>query len=1050
MVSGTISDESGLPLPGATITVEGSTRGVVTDFDGNYSIEAENGEVLLVSYVGYSDQSITVGDADNYSVSLSLDNELEEVVVTSLGITRQKKALGYAVSTVQSEDLEQKSLSDVGRVLDGKVSGIRVTQNNGISGSGTNIIIRGYTSINQSNQPLFIVDGVPFNSNTNNSQAFEDGVTESSRFFDLDPNSIESVSVLKGLSASTLYGSQGRNGVILITTKNGSLGAGKAPKKTEVTISSSVFANQISSLPNYQTNYGGGWNQFPAFYYSNWGANFKDTSSFSHPYGQFRIAELQEAFGAEYADAPYVYKNYNSVEQFFRTGIVSSQNINIRGQEGDTSFNINVGLNDDQGFTPGNSVSKRNFGMGGRSKISDKFMVQGSFNFSNTKYLTPPVSVSTSSGAVGANASVFSNILYNPRSVDLFGLPYTNPNTGGSVYYRSGNDIQNVRWTIENSIVGQDVDRFFGNASFQYFITDDINITYRAGLDTYTEFNRFGQNKGGTDSDYPNGIYRTLYVKNTIWDHTVSINGLKNINDDIELSFNVGMNPRFTEYSRDGLESTNQVAYGKLEHFNFINTSKVQNNADTDVTNDIQIGDYEFTSLVGFFGQVVFDYKSSLYLTLAGRYDQTSTLEDKNNSIFYPSVSVAYDLTSLPLLSGSQVINYLKARVGYGTSAGFPTAYRTRNILSLTASSFVNDSGTSLPATTTNNTLGNENLKPELISEIELGIESSLLNNKLKFDLSVFQKTTTDLIARRDLDPSTGYRSTFINGGSIEVKGIEIDLSATVLKYNNFAWNAKANFYADEPVVKSLPDGIQRLTIAGYTNRGNFAEAGKPYGAIFGTYTKKHSNGQRLVNSANGYYIPSDDIGYIGDPNPDFLSSLSNTFSYSTPNFGTLNFSFEWLFRKGGDVYSATAGTLLSRGVTKDTDFDRNQGWILDGVKEDGTPNDFAITTTNAFWNTYTSAGHADELRIWDGTTIRLNEISLGYVFPKSLLDRTFLGSLSITASGFNLWQKAIYFPEHINFDTNVSSTGVGNGQGFDYLTGPASKRYGISLRATF
>ena len=224
--------------------------------------------------------------------------------------------------------------------------------------------------------------------------------------------------------------------------------------------------------------------------------------------------------------------------------------------------------------------------MGGMMKLDNKITVSGTFNFTRTEYLTPPVSVSTGSGALGANASIFANVLYNPRSVDLFGLPYVNPNTGGSVYYRSGNDIQNPRWTVENALVTQNVDRFFGNASFQYDITDNLNLFYRVGLDSYAERNSYGQNKGGVDTGYPNGLYRTTDVTNTIWDHSLILNGNQQINSDFAVDYNIGVNARRSTYQQDGMESSNQVVYGVLEHFNFVNNTSVQNNSDPSTTNN--------------------------------------------------------------------------------------------------------------------------------------------------------------------------------------------------------------------------------------------------------------------------------------------------------------------------------------------------------------------------------------------------------------------------------------------------------------------------------
>jgi TonB-dependent SusC/RagA subfamily outer membrane receptor len=280
-ITGTVTDETGLPLPGATVVVENTTRGVSTDFDGNYSINATENEVLIFSFVGYTDQKITIGTADNYNISLQPGNQLEEVVVTSLGIKREKQALGYAVSEVASDALEQRAEGDVGRVLAGKASGVQITNQSGISGSGTSIVIRGFNTFSQGNQPLFIVDGIPFSSETNavgrqgDRNDFVNSNNGSSRFLDIDPNNIESVNVLKGLAAATLYGTQGRNGVILITTKSGATGAA-GPAKNEISINTSYFNVELASKPDYQNQYGNGFDQSFGWFFSNWGPSFDE------------------------------------------------------------------------------------------------------------------------------------------------------------------------------------------------------------------------------------------------------------------------------------------------------------------------------------------------------------------------------------------------------------------------------------------------------------------------------------------------------------------------------------------------------------------------------------------------------------------------------------------------------------------------------------------------------------------------------------------------------------------------------------------------------
>ena len=424
-ITGTVSDESG-PLPGVSVLIEGTTTGTETDFDGNYSISASSGDVLRFSFVGMTTVTRSVGAESVISVTMVAEtNTLDEVVVTALGIKKEKKALGYAVSTVDGEVFEDKAESDVARALQGQSSGINITSQNGMSGSGTNVIIRGLNSFSQSNQALFIVDGVPFSNDSNNASDnsasdFLDGNNGSSRSLDLDPNNIESISVLKGLAAATLYGAQGRNGVVLITTKSGSAGTGA--KKSEITINSSFYFNEIASLPDYQSEYGGGFDQAFGWFFSNWGPSFDrdgpagwgSSSSFyqgdtgpngpgpagtlPHPYSTSTTG-VQAAFPQyQYGDGNnplhfYEWKPYDSVENFFRTGSIANTTINFRGasDDGKVSYNASYGYLDDEGFTPGNGLRRNNFSVGGTALLSNKFTVNATLNYARTDYVSPPV-----------------------------------------------------------------------------------------------------------------------------------------------------------------------------------------------------------------------------------------------------------------------------------------------------------------------------------------------------------------------------------------------------------------------------------------------------------------------------------------------------------------------------------------------------------------------------------------------------------------------------------------------------------------------------------
>lgn len=441
-----------------------------------------------------------------------------------LGLKREKQALGYAISEVDEAAIEQRAEGDIGRVLSGKASGVQITNQSGILGSGTSIIIRGFNTFSQGNQPLFIVDGVPFSSETNSQDNFVDGNNGSSRFLDIDPNNIENVNVLKGLAAATLYGTQGRNGVILITTKSGSAQGGA--KKNEITINSSIFFNEIASLPDYQDQYGNGFDQSFGWFFSNWGPSFDEEGVagwgnqssingtlsgqpgfLSHPFATASSATgIPQAFPG-FADSVYEWRPYNNVEAFFDTGVIINNSINIKGasDDGNVSYNLNVGHLDDEGFTPGNNLRRTSISLGGRAILSNRFTFNGTLNYSNTFFKSPPVAAGQGSNVAGtATASIYANIFYTPRSIDLLNIPFQNPVTGESVYYRQNNSIQHPLWTVHNTGTTQDTHRVFGGGTLAFEINGNLNLAYTFGLDTYNESNVNFANKGGKTGSVAN------------------------------------------------------------------------------------------------------------------------------------------------------------------------------------------------------------------------------------------------------------------------------------------------------------------------------------------------------------------------------------------------------------------------------------------------------------------------------------------------------------------------------------------------------------------
>jgi len=1058
VVTGTvISEEDGQGLPGATVLVKGTTIGTVTDLDGNFSINVPAGSnMLVISFVGLATQEIPVGNRTNINIRLAPDAaQLTEVVVTAIGIERDKKALGYAVSTVGDELLANRPEADVSRVLQGKVAGVNITATNGMTGSGTNIVIRGYSSATGSNQPLFVVDGVPFSSGTNAQGGFTaGGATTSSRFLDIDPNNIESVNVLKGLSATVLYGDQGRNGVILITTKSGS----SKRRPAEVTINQSVFGNQAASLPTFGQIYGNGFQQQPGAFFSNFGPRMDQGIMLNHPIGSSGVASIRNAF-PEFRDPslvsatnphgaiPYEFRAYEDISTaFFRTGMISNTSLQVSGSTDKASISASFGYTNEEGFTPGNAMEKFNFGLGFNAAISDKFSVNSSFTFARTDLQSPPVNAAFGSGPSGGIPSIFANVLYTPRTVDLANLPYENPIDRSSVYYRGNNDQVNPIWASKYYTNTSMVNRFFNSTSLNYDVTDNLSVTYRLGLDTYSETQEAMYNKGGGNGVsllVNQGYYRTINIRNDIWNQDLVINWQSELSDNIGFSALIGGNTRYDFYTQNGISSNNQFAFGLFRHSNF------EVNANTDPLTGRDLNFTEEQRRMGVYSQITLDYNDYLFLNLVGRNDWTSTVEAANRQIFYPGASVSFIPTDAFNIA-SPTLSSLKLRLGYGTSAGFPSPYRTRNFLNQNARAFERG-GTIYQSHSVSTLLGNPNLRPELQQELEFGVESAMFNNKFRYDLSIYERNTRDLITQSPIDPSTGFNSTAVNIGNMRTRGIEFQGTIVPVATSAFNWESIVNFGLYRSVITELGGGLDEIVVDGFTDLGNFAVAGRPFNIIKGLGIDRAPDGQRIV-LANGDYKPTADAIELGDPNPAWTGSWINTFRYKG-----FNLSVMMEYRHKGAIFSNTVTASLARGVTADPEADRELTFILPGVtqrgiNEDGSPryvpNDIQVTASNYFFNNY--HGAADEANVFDGSTVRLREISLGYDVPQSLVARTPFRRASIAVSGTNLWFRALNFPPNMNFDTDVLGLGVGNGLGFDFVTGPSSRRFGGTLVLTF
>jgi len=1059
-VSGKVTGKAdGAPFPGVSVVLKGTKTGTVTDKDGNYKITVPGNEsVLVFTYISFQTQEITVGGTSVVNVQLSeSSNALTEVVVTAAGIKREKTSLGYSVTTVSAEKLAQKSEPDPLRALTGKVAGVNIQSSGGVAGGGTNITIRGNSSLNGNNQPLFVVDGVPFDnssfSNVGNNSGGGSGVTN--RAFDLDPNNIQSMTVLKGAAAAALYGSRAANGAVIITTK-----AGKkmSRKGTEITYATSYAVENVSGLPEYQTKYGQGTNNdYRHGVYASWGlpypgvaSSFPTRTTIPHQLTrQFSSAvfpEFYQADGVTPIQIPYKSYAEENAKNFFQTGSVYENSLSVSSGSEKGSFNVGVSRTNNTGVVPNNEINRTSFNVSGNMKLDNKFYVSGSMNYVITDQKTPPIG--------GSTGSIMSTLMYVPTSYDLTNNPYENPIDKSNVYDYTG--LDNPYWSTVHSVSTSSVDRYYGNFVIGFDPTPWLNIQNTAGFNAYTD--RRVNVRGKGSSSYSNGSIGTDDIYRQELDNTFLVTLNKKLNPDLSLRWILGNNINQRMTNRKAFYGDGII----VADLNTItNTSSV---TPVQLTNNRNLLKQRYYA---FFTDITLDYKDYASLNLVGRNDISSTLPANNRSYFYGGANGSFIFTKALGLPDN-ILNFGKIRGGYTRVGNEATAYQTAEFYlvnsPLGATTGVGSVGspftsgsTAYNSVTLANLLTNSNLKPEFITELEIGTELQFFHSRVGLDVTYYNKKSTSQIFEVTAAPSSGFTTQILNLGKASNKGFEIALNLAPFRNpNGFSWDISTVFTRNRNVIQDL-GGYQKFVYGGANGTSSVHMVGSSYGLIYGTAYARDAAGQILIDPNSGKPLVSGSLQAIGDPNPDYILGISNSFTYK-------NFSLSVLMdlKKGGDMYSNTIGQMLSRGVTRDTE-NREYQIVSPGVlgnvatlqplldaNGNTIPNNVAISYEDYFFNNGLGPGGVNEGSVFDATVFRLREISLAYQFPKNLLKKTPFGSGSISVSGRNLWYYAPNFPKYSNFDPEVSSLGVGNSQGYDNLAVPTTKRFGINLRFSF
>ncbi|GAA4346643.1 SusC/RagA family TonB-linked outer membrane protein [Hymenobacter saemangeumensis] len=1057
-VTGRVIDKStNEGLPGVGVIVKGTTVGTATDIEGRYSLSVPaDANTLQFKFLGYVSTERPITGAGAIDVAMDVETkQLNEVVVTALGIQREKRALGYAVSEIKAEQVQQKSEPDVLRAIAGKVTGVQVSNASSTPGGSTRITIRGNTSLSRTNGPLFIVDGVPYdNDQFDSDNVVTDGTAYSNRAADIDPNNISSYTVLKGAAASALYGSRAANGVIVITTKTGS--GQRGPKGVQVGYTTGFTIEKIAGLPEYQNTYGTGAN-FVGPYNTNgsWGprygsANAPDSIPFYGvvtPVG--KNLGLQTSLKTPYR--PYA----NNVKDFFETGRLLENSVTLTGSGDNATFSAVLSRADQTGIIPNSSFVRNTVSAGGRGTYN-KFTIGGTVGYTNTEQTGPQIGGSSAQGG----GSALSRIMFLPRNLDLQGIPYTNPRTRASQFAWLTDQADNPYWSVNNNSYTSRVDRIVGSANLNYAFTDWLSLSYTGGVNTYTDFRRNTVRIGGTSRYTDEGRIVEDYNRNTELEQTILIGFNKNLTEDISLRINLGQNINQRRFEAASFLATGIINYG-IDNINNTKSVKPYGSADRK------------RRLIGHLTDITVGYKDWAYVNATARVDQSSTLNkngEQGNSgrgFFYYSASGSVVLNEALKLDYSW-LDMLKLRGGYakvGNDADPYTAGPTRYI---TNPQFGNNAGTTdFPFNGTaglalSSTIGNPALTPEFTEELEVGTELEFLKRRVSLAASYYDKRTTNQIAPVSLPASTGFNQLVTNFGEISNKGVEAALTVIPVQTENFSWSSTFNYTRNRNKVEKLREGLDLVVIEAGFGSGlvqPILKEGQPYGVLYGSNLMRTDDGRLLVNPATGRGIANPNPKIIGNPNPDFLLGVINTFTYRGITLNTLID-----YRQGGQLYSSTLQMELGRGVTKDTE-DRDRIVILEGVQANPTtrqpirdangnfiPNSTAISVNDYYFGAGTAAiGSPAESSIYDATTVRLREMTLGYNLPKSLLSKTPFGLINISLSGRNLFWYSPNIPKYTNFDPETSTYNSGsNAQGIEYTTAPSSRRYGVNLRVSF
>lgn len=1006
LITGIVSDAGNLGIIGATIEVQGKPFGATTDAEGRFKMNVPEGAVTLnVSSIGFVSKTVVLQQNENkISVVLKEDvQELKDVVVTSFGVKKQKKSLGYAVGELKGEDLTKNKEINLGNALQGKIAGVNVSAPvTGPSGS-SRVVIRGATSASGLNQPLYVVDGIPIDNSQQGNANMWGGADKGDGMSSFNPDDIASMSVLKGSAASALYGYRGSNGVILITTKKGKNGTGIG-----IDFSTNSTFNTPVSLLHWQDQYGAGapvngvasrfsnLQELRDSYYFAWGDKYDGTPSLA----------------IDGSTKPYQAYGKNNVENFYRTGYSFSNTLAISGGNETTNFRLSFGNTKDESIMPETNFARNNVSLSLNSAPNKKISIETNAQYINEKSHNRPYLNDSP-----RNAS-FPTTFMTPGT-DIRWIRNAYDANGGEADYFGANTYHTNPYFATQEPLNDDLrKRFIGSAKVNYNITDKIYAKGVIGIDDinyeYTEIEPTGINYN------PGGSYENRVEGRSEYNASGYLGYKGDIAKNLSLDAFIGANRQHNRYSGIKMKGNNFIVPFKYFY----------GNTQPDKTEKL-FSESEVNSL---FYSADLGYKDFLYLSLTGREDWFSTLDPANNSTFYPSVSSSFiysEVIDLP-----EWMSYGKLRAGWGNVGGaLPDAYALA--LTYTIPDGQTDSQGQPILGVNGETVPNRTLKPYNVSTIEFGFENTFFNNRVSTDLTFYSKKTTNDITDADISQASGYRTTKINVGEILNKGVEFAINVKAIKTPNFAWSVGYNFAYNDSEVLNLSDKITTKSLEG--NRDSRAsvvlEKGQPFGVIKAYDYLRDASGNIVIDT-NGKFMRGDLI-IAGQGVAPMSMGLSNDFSYK--NF-TLSIFVDAKF--GGEIYSATNQLGTRYGLSENTLPGREEGIAVSGKDINGN----AVNTTVSAYDYWRSYSDVTSNFVYDADFVKLRAISFSYNFPKAYIEKTPFQSVSLAFSAHNLWTIYDKVP-NIDPESNYSNS---NAQGLERASMPLTRNFGFSLNVKF